>query len=194
MISIFGGIRNRKTNRLVTDRKAYFLPMAYSAVIVVGLALAFTFLNPFINMFMLYQMATTPSIRDGADWNDQLVSRILLVVIFFVFMALMIIPTVVEDAMGKKKYGSVEAYDQAKADEIASIIAAADAQNVLEATQEVEQASEVKDEAWAVINREPLVDQEPLAVVEDIPLAEVKEVDTSNACGGDCDDKSCTSN
>ncbi len=181
MLSIYGGVRNRKTNRLVTDRKSYFLPMAYSAIVVVGLALAFTFLAPFINMFMLYQMATT-NVASGAEWTEQIVSRVLTVVVFFLFLALMIVPTIVEDAIGKKKYGSVEAFDEAKANEIAYIIAASNPEDVLVSSEEIEQPSEVQNETWDVVNREPLVDQEPVAVVEQ----------SSSCCDGD--DCQCTSN
>lgn len=191
MFAIFGGLQNRKTNRIVTDRKSYFVPMAWSSVIIVGLSLFFTFIAPFINLFMLYQMATTIKndlIANNA-WEGEIVSRILTVVIFFVFMALMIVPTIIEDAIGKKKYGSVEAYDEAKAIEIASVIAAANPEDVNETVQVIEEPSHVENETWGAVNREPLVDQEPLAVVEPISAC----CCDSTCCEGEtscCDDES----
>ncbi|WP_406616807.1 APC family permease [Mycoplasmopsis adleri] len=106
--AILGGIINRKKNFVeVKDKKRYFLPSAYIAVIVVYAALIVTAIVPIIDMFLLIGID-----RTLAAFTDLVVGRVMLVVVLIIFALLTFLPTVIEDAVHAKKFGSVQAYDE----------------------------------------------------------------------------------
>lgn len=109
MLPIFGGIKNRKEHFVKTEQKKYFVPMAWVSVIIIGIVLMFLFLDAFINVFMLINMATwMPN-----PGTDEIVGRVMKLVTLFIFCGLMILPTVIEDKIHIMKYGSIEAYEKA---------------------------------------------------------------------------------
>lgn len=119
--AIFGGITNRRTNRVKTEKSKIFLPFAYISVIIGGLVIFITFIQPFFDLFMLF--ALDKSLTGEAAYNEIIIARVLLVVVFFLQVGIMLIPAIVEDQLGTKKYGSVEAADKAKMEKINAIFA-----------------------------------------------------------------------
>lgn len=112
MTSIYGGIKNRKTNKVSTDKKSYFIPMAIISIIMVGISLVVTILIPIIDMFLLAQLDKEMVTSAGRNYLDIVVGRIMLVVTLLIFIGLSYGPTIIEDKINVKKYGSIEEYEK----------------------------------------------------------------------------------
>ncbi|MDE5599697.1 MAG: APC family permease [Ureaplasma sp.] len=152
--AIFGGITNRRTNRVKTEKSKIFLPFAYISVIIGGLVIFITFLQPFADLFLVFALdsakvkantleglieawhaehgvavtTTMPAavlaqltIEAGQKYSEIIIARVLLLVVFFLQVGIMLIPAIIEDQLGIKKYGSVEAADKAKMERINAI-------------------------------------------------------------------------
>ncbi|ADE19855.1 APC family permease [Mycoplasma crocodyli] len=111
--SIFGGIRNRKTNRVkIEDKKKYFVVSAWIAVVLVFSALLITLIVPFIDFFAIF--AIDKNTMKPEDYTTIIISRLMLVVVLFLQCGLAFIPTIIEDKIAKKKYGSLEKFEEYK--------------------------------------------------------------------------------
>ncbi|MGL5246507.1 MAG: APC family permease [Mycoplasmoidaceae bacterium] len=94
--AIYGGIRNRKTQKIKTEKYKNFMPVAIISVLIMSVTLFFTVLTPIIDLMLIYV--------PGANiTNEGLLGRIMLVVVLFLFFAIMFIPTIIEDFIAKKK-------------------------------------------------------------------------------------------
>ena len=100
--AIAGGIKNRKTNLIKVQKSKSFMPMAICAVIINALAIFFTFFEPIANLFMLFRITGT------SLTTDLLVSRIMVVVVLFLFLGLMLLPIFIENMIDKHRYGSLD--------------------------------------------------------------------------------------
>lgn len=103
IIAISGGLKNKKTKKVKTANFKYFTPFAILAIILISSCLLMCLLEPFVNLFLLYRIPSTVP-----HYKDVLISRIMTVVILFIYIALMFIPTLINDMILKKKYGSYE--------------------------------------------------------------------------------------
>ena len=103
MFAIIGAMRNRKTGLVKVEKNKYFMPMAICAVFINAVALFMTFFEPIANLFFLFRI---PATEEG--YTDILVSRIMTVVVLILFLALMFGPIFIEDALDRKKYGSID--------------------------------------------------------------------------------------
>ncbi len=117
-LSILGGIKNRKTQLVVTDEKKYFMSTGWIAVIVNFLTLFLTAFAPFYDLFMLIPASNTMIELDGVQVlfeisSEILISRIMLVLVFFLMVGLMFLPTIFSDKKLIKQYGSIENATQA---------------------------------------------------------------------------------
>ena len=93
---------SEKTNLIKVQKSKSFMPMAICAVIINALAIFFTFFEPIANLFMLFRIS-------GKDLTtDLLVSRIMVVVVLFIFLGLMLLPIFIENMIDKHKYGSLD--------------------------------------------------------------------------------------
>ncbi|ADN69009.1 APC family permease [Mycoplasmopsis fermentans] len=142
-VAIYGGIKNRKTNKIeIKNKKKYFLPFAWISVILVGFSLAVTILAPITDMFLLagvnkdyvdYSVdsslgnATLEEYVKAIDasraemYKNLIISRVALVCVLGIFAMLTFLPAVIEDAINKKKYGSLETYEEYKAQKLAEL-------------------------------------------------------------------------
>ncbi len=109
-LSILGGIKNRKTQLVVTDEKKYFKASAWIAVLVNFIALFLTVFAPFYDLLMLIPASYTEGVTIS---NDMLISRIMLVLVFFLMLGIIFLPTVFSDKKLIKKYGSIENANEA---------------------------------------------------------------------------------
>ena len=111
--SIYGGIKNRKTKKVKTDQKSYFVPMAICAVIIVGLALTVTMLIPILDLLLIAQLdqAAVEAPEVEGVFVDIIVSRVMLVITLIIFIALSYGTTLIEDRINIKKFGSIEKYE-----------------------------------------------------------------------------------
>ncbi len=117
MLPIFGGIKNRKQHFVKTEQQKSFVPLAWVSVIIIGIVLIFLFLDAFINVFMLIN-CSQPGWNDDyyngpIGGNEGVISRTMKLAALCIFVALMLLPTVIEDKVHIKKYGSIDAYERA---------------------------------------------------------------------------------
>ena len=111
--AIYGGIKNRKTKKVQTDQKSYFVPIAIVAVIIVGLALTVTILIPILDLLLIAQLdqAAVEAPEVEGVFVDIIVSRVMLVITLIIFIALSYGTTLIEDRINIKKFGSIEKYE-----------------------------------------------------------------------------------
>lgn len=123
--AIVGGIINRKTNKVVTDKKRYFKITGIIATIIVFAAMTVQILVPVVDMFALaatnkwdYEFQSAMQVAGGGDtllpYVDLIVGRVMLVVTLLIFIGLSFGIGAIEDAVTKKKYGSIEKFEEYK--------------------------------------------------------------------------------
>ncbi|WP_036456939.1 APC family permease [Mycoplasmopsis lipofaciens] len=109
--SIHGALLNRKTNKIhIEDKKSYFKPAAILAVIIIYISLFVMVIVPFIDAFLLIGFDKT--VAGSTQFEDLVVGRVMLIVTLFIFLGLSFLPTEIEDAIHKNKYGSIEKYEE----------------------------------------------------------------------------------
>lgn len=107
--SIFGCLRNRKSNFVQTEKNKHFVWSAWVSVIVISLAIGVLVIDAFYNVFVMTQMWGPKGSKVD---TDDLVSRVMKLVMLFVFGGLCLVPTLIEDKLHIKKFGSIEAYEK----------------------------------------------------------------------------------
>ncbi|WP_052663555.1 APC family permease [[Mycoplasma] testudinis] len=110
--SIYGGLKNRKTKKIITDQKSYFKPMAIISVIIVTISMGITIVMPILDMFLLSQV--NPHERfyaNGSSYLDIVVSRIVTVVVLLIYAFFTFLVSFLENVMNIKKFGSLEKYE-----------------------------------------------------------------------------------
>ncbi|MDK2819925.1 MAG: APC family permease [Mycoplasmataceae bacterium] len=95
VMSIYGCLRNRKTKLIKTDEKKYFKPMAIFSIVVMSIALFITSFAPIFDLMAIFYLKDLSS--------DEIISRVMLVVVLILFILLTFLPTVIEDYISKKK-------------------------------------------------------------------------------------------
>lgn len=112
-LPIFGCIQNRKTNRVATEQNKHLVWAGWSSVAIFAVALFVTFLDPIINVFIL--TATIAGETHGGIKVDSInmISRAMKVVVLVLFIFVTFGPTIIEDKLHIKKYGSIENYEKA---------------------------------------------------------------------------------
>lgn len=174
LFAIFGALRNRKTNEVKVVKSKIFVPMAICAIITMAAPIFFTFFQPIADLFFLFRI---PNLS-GANKNE-LVSRIMIVVVLILYIGLMFIPTWIEDAMLRRKFGSVEAGEEHKIRAIAEAKGVTAEEEVLE---DLKANKKVKMTPWqaAILGR-------PLTKVE---IAEIHAVEGEEVNTDDLEDNS----
>ncbi|MGL4343505.1 MAG: APC family permease [Metamycoplasmataceae bacterium] len=92
--SIYGCLKNRKTQKIKTDEKKYFKSMAIISIIIMSIALFVTIFAPIFDLLILFYIDVT---------NEEIISRVMLIIVLFVFLALTFLPTIIEDKLLQKK-------------------------------------------------------------------------------------------
>lgn len=108
-VSIYGGLRNRKTHKVEVKETKLFKPFAILAIITMIFPLFFNVFQPIADLFFLFRINDL-----GTSNHVVLVSRILTVVVLLLYFAFTFLPIVFEEIYAKKKYGSVKAYEEQK--------------------------------------------------------------------------------
>lgn len=110
--SIFGCLKNRKTKAIQTDQKSYFKIAAIVSIVMITLSLAVLVLQPIIDLMLLPQVDKHLTNALGKSYNDIVISRIMLVITLLLFFGLSYGPTIIEDRINIKKYGSIEKFEE----------------------------------------------------------------------------------
>ncbi len=116
-VAIFGGLRNRKTNKVEVKRYRYFVPAAITSLVLMSIGTVFQLIVPF------YNLAMVPIILDRIDdvnadlidngikvatdidsfKNQILISRLLMVIAFIIILTISSIGTFAEKRMRQFK-------------------------------------------------------------------------------------------
>ena len=105
--AIYGGIKNRKTKKVITDQKSYFVPMAIISLIIVGLALAITILIPIIDLLLIAQLdSSIPT------FTNVVISRVTIFICLLLYIFFSYGIVLCENKYLIKKYGSIEEYEK----------------------------------------------------------------------------------
>ncbi|WP_052664014.1 APC family permease [Mycoplasmoides alvi] len=123
--AIFGGLMNRKTNRVQTEQNKYFKFTGWASFILVSFSLLLSVIQPFVNTGLvghqigLSDTDLTNLINNSNDpnWsvqdyrlslNDSLTGNILLCVILFTFAGICFGPVLIEEKSANKRYNRLE--------------------------------------------------------------------------------------
>ena len=102
--AIYGGIRNRKTQKIETQKYKNFMPYAITAVAIMSVTLFVTVLNPIIDLMLIY-------VSNANIDQEGLLGRIMLIIVLILFIAIMFVPTIIEDKINKKRSGKKTTLD-----------------------------------------------------------------------------------
>lgn len=106
-LAIFGGLRNRKTQKVKTIKFKYFVFSAWASLIIVGLSLIFSVVQPFINLGLI----VANSVND--DNYTEYVGTIILCVLLVVFALICFVSIWIEQFFALKKIKKLEHLKQA---------------------------------------------------------------------------------
>lgn len=131
IIPIIGGIINRKTNKIHTKRVKFFIPLAWTSVIIAGIALIVQILIPVLDLLLIPALKTD-SIQESihikkpdldiiellketnARYNEIIISRIMLIIVLLITLFGSILPIWAENILISKKYKSKQDYLEQK--------------------------------------------------------------------------------
>lgn len=115
---VVGAIKNRKTHKVKVKEFKYFKPMAWISVITISIPIVLTVAEPFVNLIFLAWIPTSTS-----GYSDTfLIPRIMALVMLIFYICMTSIPVLIEDKRAIKKYGSIEAYEEKKLEQINIIL------------------------------------------------------------------------
>ncbi|MGL5617613.1 MAG: APC family permease [Metamycoplasmataceae bacterium] len=100
--AIYGCLRNRKTKKIATEQKKYFKPMAISAILIMAISLFVAIFAPIFDLMAIYY------IKDLT--NEDIIGRVMLVIVLILFLALTFLPTTIEDYISKRNRTYVDEY------------------------------------------------------------------------------------
>lgn len=114
IFSIFGALKNRKTHAVIVKKTKYLKPMAVLCLFLSVLPIFITYFSPIADLFLLYRIPVNSPLDPNTNApyydyvTDVLVPRIMTVVTLLLYMLFTFGPTLVEDIIYVKKYGSVQ--------------------------------------------------------------------------------------
>lgn len=106
-LAIFGGLRNRKTQKIKTVKFKYFVFSAWASLIIVGLSLIFSVAQPFVDLGLI----VSNSIND--DNYTEYVGTIILCVLLIIFALICFVPIWIEQFFALKKIKKLKSLKQA---------------------------------------------------------------------------------
>ncbi|MGL6125364.1 MAG: APC family permease [Metamycoplasmataceae bacterium] len=93
--AIYGCLKNRKTKKIVTEEKKYFKPMAIVSIVIMSISLFVTVFAPIFDLLYLFSYPEATS--------EEIIGRVMLVVVLMLFISLTFLPTIIEDFINKRK-------------------------------------------------------------------------------------------
>lgn len=102
VLCIFGGLMNRKTNRVKTQKFKYFVFSGWTSFILVCLSLVFSVIEPFANLGLIIS-------QQDKDLNQKLIGNILLCVILILFAFISFGLVLIEEKLAVRRLKKLEA-------------------------------------------------------------------------------------
>lgn len=125
LLPIIGALKNRKTNNVYVEKSKLLVPSAIGCIILMSPAIFITYFDPIANLFFLFRIPSefNPGTNDGYTYavyvTDVLVPRVMIVVVLGLYLVGTFLPNQIEDSMMIKKYGSIQAGEGYKLEQIA---------------------------------------------------------------------------
>lgn len=118
VLAIGGGINNRNNEFIKVEKFKYFKSVAIISVIFIALPIALTIIEPIANLFFIFRI---PSTIEG--WKENtLIPRVMAFVMLLFYLCFTILPTMIEDKIAIKKFGSIEKYEIQKLAKLHTIL------------------------------------------------------------------------
>ncbi|WP_025755087.1 APC family permease [Mycoplasmopsis cricetuli] len=92
--AILGGLFNRKTKKVKITKSKFFVPSAIISVVIVFLSMFFSFIQPFVDLGISVSAIATESFSQEKI-NNSIIGNSMLILVLFLFLAIIIIPSVV---------------------------------------------------------------------------------------------------
>ncbi|VEU78351.1 APC family permease [Mycoplasmopsis columbinasalis] len=109
--AIFGALLNKKTNKIKINQTVKgFKFFAATSVALIWLALSMQVIEPFANIFSLAVLQK----EGNPNYTSAVVSRVMTIVVLFIFIGLSFGPSIIEDKLHIKKYGSLANWEAEK--------------------------------------------------------------------------------
>ena len=169
VLAIYGGLRNRHKEFVKVEKSKVFVPFAILTIVTMALPIFFTIFEPIANLFFLFWIPTSIS-----GFGEIVTGRIMIVVVLFLYFALMFGPIVIEDMMNKKKYGSVEKAELTKINNIRTILGEEAVESVAQADVEEATGADENNNAKPVF----VSNDVEAVVVEEQPKPKTKRTST----------------
>ena len=118
VLAIAGGVNNRNKGFVEVQKFKYFKPVAIISVIFIAIPIALTVVEPIANLFFIFRIpSTTPS------WiENTLIPRIMAFIMLLFYLAFTVLPTIIEDKIAIKNFGSIEKYEAQKLEKLRVIL------------------------------------------------------------------------
>ncbi len=113
--TIIGGIKNKKTQKVKIKYSKFFTPFAYLSVILISVCIFMGFIEPFVNLIFLAKIVPNYT---GDNLNEIIISRVMTIVMLIIYLSIIILPSLIDNYLLKKKYGSIENGELQKVNEI----------------------------------------------------------------------------
>ncbi|KUH47343.1 APC family permease [Mycoplasmopsis meleagridis] len=128
--AVFGALKNKSSNKITINQSVPFFKFwAWAAVSLISISLLITVLVPFVDLILLAafnQQAYATKLMNANSaltlesakeqthtfLTDQIVSRVMLVVVLILFIVLAFVPGIIQDLINKKKHGSIEKFEE----------------------------------------------------------------------------------
>ncbi len=104
ILAIVGGLKNRKTKKVKTNNFKYFKPFAILAILLISSCLIMGILEPIANLFLMFNLNSD----EYSGYTNLLISRIMVVILLFIYLSIMLLPTLISDTYKKHKFGSIQ--------------------------------------------------------------------------------------
>lgn len=95
---LFGGIKNRKTNKVEVDKIKHFLLYSYIAITLISLALFFVFFEPVVNVFLIFRADAS----SASFLQEVLLPRLVKLLVLIAFLGLMSASVWYDNYLNKK--------------------------------------------------------------------------------------------
>lgn len=105
VFAIAGGLKNRRTNKIAVQKNKHFVWAAIASIILIGLSLLFTVLQPFADtMIYLARYSSLPeSFINDNGIKDKLIGSFLLIVVLFIYLTVTFVPIYFENRWKRRQ-------------------------------------------------------------------------------------------
>ena len=121
LFPIIGALRNRRTNEVRVEKSKLLIPSAIGSIPLMVLPIFMTYFAPIADLFLMFRIPANGDYGNVNFQDDILIPRIMIVVVLIAIIAIVFLPTIINNYILIKKYGSIDKGDGHYWAEIAKI-------------------------------------------------------------------------